>query len=145
MKRIFISSVQKEFAQERGALRDYLRTDPLLKRFFDVFVFEDLSATDRRADQVYLQEVASCDIYLGLFGDDYGFEDAQGIAPTEHEFNCATELHKPRLIYVKGANDRSKHPKMRALIAHASDQLIRRIAPRSFRSHRQPGEEVGSG
>ena len=29
MLRIFISSVQKEFAGERAALRDYLRGDPL--------------------------------------------------------------------------------------------------------------------
>ena len=34
--RIFISSVQpREFAQERAALRDYLRGDPLMRRFFD--------------------------------------------------------------------------------------------------------------
>jgi ATP-dependent DNA helicase RecG len=29
--RIFISSVQKEFAAERAALRDYLRGDPLMR------------------------------------------------------------------------------------------------------------------
>lgn len=29
-QRIFISSAQKEFAEERAALRDYLRGDPLL-------------------------------------------------------------------------------------------------------------------
>ncbi|RKU38747.1 hypothetical protein C6496_04380 [Candidatus Poribacteria bacterium] len=32
--RIFISSVQREFAQEREVLRDYLRRDPLMRRFF---------------------------------------------------------------------------------------------------------------
>ena len=37
---IFISSVQKEFAGERKALRDFLRGDPLLRRFFEVFLFE---------------------------------------------------------------------------------------------------------
>ena len=126
MKRIFISSVQKEFAHERAALRDYLRTDPLLRRFFEVFVFEDLPATDRRSDQVYLQEVAACDIYLGLFGNDYGLEDAQGISPTEQEYSRASELQKLRLIYVKGESDQGKHAKMRALIARASNELIRR-------------------
>ena len=48
--RIFISSVQKEFAAERAALRDYLRGDVLMRRFFDVFLFEDVPAADRRAD-----------------------------------------------------------------------------------------------
>ena len=66
---IFISSVQKEFAQERKALKDFLRGDPLLRRFFDVFLFEDVPAIDRRADEVYLPEVEWCDIYVGLFGE----------------------------------------------------------------------------
>ena len=52
--KIFISSVQKEFAQERKAVRDFLRGDPLLRRFFDVFLFEDVPAKDRRADELYL-------------------------------------------------------------------------------------------
>ena len=125
-KRLFISSVQKEFATERAALRDYLRDDPLLHRFFDVFLFEDLPAADRRADDVYLRQVAACDVYVGLFGDDYGFEDKAGVSPTEHEFDRASKLGKPRLIYVKGAADKAKHPKMRALIQRASPQLIRR-------------------
>ena len=54
--RIFISSVQSEFAQERAALRDYLRGDPLMRRFFDVFLFEDVPASDRRPDDLYLDE-----------------------------------------------------------------------------------------
>ena len=46
--RIFISSVQKEFAEERAALRDYLRGDALLRRFFEPFFFEETPAADRR-------------------------------------------------------------------------------------------------
>jgi ATP-dependent DNA helicase RecG len=126
MKRIFVSSVQKEFAAERTALRDYVRSDPLLKRFFEVFLFEDFPASDRLTDAVYLQEVASCDLYVGLFGDEYGAEDAAGFSPTEREFNQATTLGKPRLIYVKGTNDKAKHPKMKALIRQAGGELIRR-------------------
>ena len=59
MIRIFISSVQREFAEERMALRDYLRGDPLMRRFFDVFLFENVPAADRRADDIYLDEVAA--------------------------------------------------------------------------------------
>ena len=94
MKRIFISSVQKEFAAERASLADYLRNDPLLRRFFEPFLFEELPAKDQAADMAYLNEVAACDIYLGLFGDAYGYEDAKGLLPTEHEFNRASELRK---------------------------------------------------
>ncbi len=66
--RIFISSVQNEFAQEREALRDYLREDALLRRFFDAFLFEDAPASDQRPDELYLDEVERCDLYVGLFG-----------------------------------------------------------------------------
>ena len=34
MQRIFISSVQKEFAEERRVLSEYLSGDPLFRRFF---------------------------------------------------------------------------------------------------------------
>jgi len=123
--RIFVSSVQKEFAEERAALRDYLRGDALMRRFFDVFVFEDVPAADRRADEVYLHEVERSDIYVGLFGSEYGFEDAEGVSPTEREFKQATAAGKYRLIYVKGA-DIPRHPKMAALIARAEAGLIRK-------------------
>ena len=98
--RIFISSVQSEFADERGALRDYLRGDPLLRRFFEVFLFEDAPASDRRPDELYLNEVETCDLYVGLFGDDYGTEDEEGVSPTEREFDYATVLgkHQPGLF-----------------------------------------------
>lgn len=124
--RIFISSVQKELAEERHAVRVFIENDPLLCRFFGVFLFEDLPASDRRADAVYLAEVDSCAIYLGLFGNDYGFEDAEGLSPTEREFDRATVQGKPRLVFVKGANDQQRHSKMHALIHKAGNQLIRR-------------------
>lgn len=125
-KRIFLSSVQKEFVAERRALRDYLQGDPLMNRFFEVFLFEELPAADRRADQVYLEEVDRCAVFIGLFGRDYGSEDAGGISATEHEFNRATETGKLRLIFVKDADDAARHPKMRSLIRKAGNQLIRR-------------------
>ena len=50
--RIFLSSVQKEFAEERAALRDYLRGDALMRRCFEVFLFEEVPAADRRADSL---------------------------------------------------------------------------------------------
>ena len=124
--RIFISSVQKELAAERRALSDFIKGDPLLRRYFNIFLFEDLPATDRRADNVYLDEVDRCAIYVGLFGDEYGNEDAQGLSPTEREFKRATQKRKFRLIFVKGTDDKARHPKMRALIGKASDQLNRR-------------------
>ena len=126
MHRIFISSVQKEFAAERRALKAFIQGDPLLNRFFEVFLFEDLAASDQRADAVYLAEVDRCAVYIALFGQTYGFEDAAGVSPTEREFDRATQVGKPRLVYVRGAGDEDRHPKMLALIRRAGDQVIRR-------------------
>jgi ATP-dependent DNA helicase RecG len=123
---IFISSVQKELAEERRAVKAFVEGDPLLRRFFRVFLFEDLPAADRRADDVYLREMDRCGIYVGLFGNEYGFENDDGVSATEREFARATLKSKPRLIFVKGANDKTRHPKMAALVKKATGQLLRR-------------------
>lgn len=123
---IFISSVQKELAEERHAVKVFIENDPLLRRFFTVFLFEELPASDRRTDAVYLAEVDRCAIYLGLFGNDYGFEDTEGLSPTEREFDRATIQGKHRLVFIKGTDNQQRHPKMQALIHKAGDQLIRR-------------------
>ena len=124
--KIFISSVQKEFSRERQNIFEYLNSDPLLGLFFEPFLFENLPAADQRSDAVYIKEVAECDIYLGLFGASYGFEDAGGISPTEREFDEATRLHKTRLIYISGDSSQSRHGKMANLIQKAGLDLIRK-------------------
>ncbi len=123
---LFISGVQKELLEERRAVKVFVEGDPLLRRYFTAFLFEDLPASDRRMDEVYLDEVGRCAIYVGLFGRQYGSEDAAGVSPTEREFDRATTLGTPRLIFVKGADDTGRHPKMQALVRKAGHQLIRR-------------------
>jgi hypothetical protein len=125
--RIFVSSVQKEFQQIRTDLKAFLLGDAVLRRFVsEVFLFEELPAGDRRADQVYLEEVKRCDIYLGIFGYEYGFEDQHGISPTEREYDHATRHRKTRLVYVWGTEDKKRAPKMQALVRKAGSELIRR-------------------
>lgn len=45
--KVFISSVQTEFASERQNLFDYLHSDPLLGLFFEPFFFENLLVIER--------------------------------------------------------------------------------------------------
>ena len=40
--RIFISGVQKELRQERQAVKDFISSDALLRKYFDTFLFEEL-------------------------------------------------------------------------------------------------------
>jgi len=125
--RIFVSSVQKEFAEVRANLKTFLLGDAVLRRFVsEVFLFEELPASDRRAGEVYLAEVERSDIYLGIFGNEYGFEDEEGSSPTEREYDHATQKRKTRLIFVWGSNDAARDPKMLALIRKASAELNRR-------------------
>lgn len=123
---LFVSSVQKELAEERRALKAFVEGDALLRRFFRVFLFEDLPAADRRPDDVYLDEVDRCAPYVGLLGRDYGSEDAEGLSPTERELDRATRAGKPRLIYVKNLSGGGRHPSMDALLAKVGSQLIRK-------------------
>ena len=126
MKRIFISSVQQEFAKQRAILKKYIAKNPAYRRLFDTFVFEeDVVSTDRRTDEVYLDELAKCDIYLGLIGNRYGFQDASGISPTEREYDEATRLGLPRLIFVVGSDNTLREEKETQFLRKISSDLIR--------------------
>ena len=96
--KVFISSVQREFAAERQMLAEYVRKDALLGKFFDVFLFEEEPACDVEARNLYLPEVEKSDIYLGILGAQFGNADADGVSPTEREYDLATEIGKDRLM-----------------------------------------------
>jgi predicted HTH transcriptional regulator len=124
--KIFISSVQKEFLEERRALANYLGNDPLMSRFFCFFLFEDIPAGDRKADELYLEEVRKSDIYVGIFGNEYGFENHIGLSSTHLEYIEATDQKKHRMIFVKGQDDSARNPKMKHLISEVNNNLVRR-------------------
>lgn len=124
---VFVSSVQKELAEERRAVKDFITKDPLLSRFIsNVFLFEDIPAADRKPDDIYLTEVAQSDIFIALLGNDYGWKNKDGKSPTELEFDHATQTHKERLVFVKGSDDKSRVPEMAKLVKKAGNQVTRR-------------------
>jgi predicted HTH transcriptional regulator len=124
---LFISSVQKELAAERRAVKDFITHDPLLSRFIsDVFLFEDIPAADRKPDDVYLSEVEQRDIYLVILGDKYGWKNKDGKSATELEFEHATKTHRERLVFVKGNDDKVREPDMAKLVSRAGRQVTRR-------------------
>jgi len=123
-KKVFISSVQLEFAAERQLLFEYLTSDALLGKFFEPFIFENVPALNTHPSTVFLNEVKKCDIYLGIFGEHYGFQDSEGISPTEREFDLATQLHKTRLVYIKNVPKRDE--KEMVLIKKIEKDVIRK-------------------
>ena len=79
----------------------------MMRRFFEVFRFEDVPATDRRPDELYLDEVERCDLYVGLFGKEYGAEDApekphsaSGGPELQLRFSCSNPLRSRGVFLV---------------------------------------------
>lgn len=127
MNLIFLSSPQTEFIRFRKELCYFIRTDPYFSEYFNVFLFENLPANERDPQNNYLNKVEDCSIYLGLFGKTYGTEDDDGVSATEHEYNCATELEKDRLVYLKKLTNRTiQEPKMTNLINRAKQEVTYR-------------------
>ncbi|GHV35059.1 hypothetical protein FACS1894178_3820 [Bacteroidia bacterium] len=129
--KLFISSVQSEFASERVALCDYIRGDALLGKFFQPFIFEELPAENCSAPQAFLSEVATCDIYVGLLGNLYGYENETGISPTEQEYDVATQNKKHRLIFIKSRDislyvSTIREEKETAFIAKVEKSVVRK-------------------
>ena len=126
MKKIFVSSVQKEFERERAAIKRMVEHDPFLKQHFKVFVFEiDAPAADKTTQQVYLSEIAQSDIYLLLIGNKYGYCIDGGCSPTEQEFDKADEMGLTKLVMVRGNDDVEREARELQFLRKVSDGRVR--------------------
>lgn len=109
--KIFVSSVRREFEQERKFIKQEIENDYILNRFFDVFLFEELSASGSSPITLYSEEVINSDIYIGLIGSDYGSILESGISPTELEYDLYNKTHNDALIYIKEVDFRDDKTK----------------------------------
>ena len=98
--KVFISSVQSEFSQERQLVFDFIRNDELMRQYFEPFVFEQIAAQDANPRQLYLDEASSCQVYLLLMGKKYGNIMSDGISPTEKEYQVAGEGNAWRVAFI---------------------------------------------
>ncbi|MDR0912955.1 MAG: DUF4062 domain-containing protein [Methanobrevibacter sp.] len=89
--KIFVSGNQREFKVERIAIKELIKEDPFYNNIFDVFIFEDTSATGESPENVYLNEVRKSDVFIGLFGDNYGEIKRDGMSATEIEYREFTK------------------------------------------------------
>ncbi len=102
--KIFISSVQSEFKDERIALKTFIEADKLLGNYFDVFLFEDLPAKSAPSEKTYLKEIAQSDILILLLGKKYGNVGTDGISPIEREFSDAANKKLCIFVYIKNGD-----------------------------------------
>lgn len=100
--KVYISSTYEDLKDHREAVYDALR-----KIRADVIAMEDYIAQDQRPLQNCLEDVASCDIYVGIFAWRYGYipNDKKNKHPnilsiTELEYRKAREKGIPCLIFL---------------------------------------------
>jgi hypothetical protein len=86
-------------------------------------IFEKLPAKNRAPNKVYAEEVKKSQVYMVLIGKEYGYEDKDGISPTEHEYNHARANHLDCFAFIRGEYDSSRKEKEKTFIRKIQDDL----------------------
>ena len=96
-RRVFLSSVIRDFTAERQAARDavlLLRQNPVMA--------EDFGARPMSPRRACLEAVRTSDVFVGIFGARYGTViPSSGISVSEEEFLEARRLGKDVLCFVQ--------------------------------------------
>jgi tetratricopeptide (TPR) repeat protein len=96
MTKIYVSSTYNDLVEHRQQVYDVLR-----KMCYDVMAMEDYVATDKRPLDKCLADVASCDLYIGIFAWRYGYiPPGQEQSITELEYRQAGQSNLERLIFL---------------------------------------------
>jgi len=102
---VFISSKQSEFETERAVLADKIRGIP----FLDAVIAEEWAPERTPVQDVFLEKVRRCPIYVGLFQCIYS-------EPTEMEYRAGIENpYREVLLYVKACRG-TRDPRLTQLI-----------------------------
>ena len=125
--KVFISSVQSEFASERLRLYDYIRQDELMSQYFDPFIFEKTAAQDTNPRQLYLEEAAASEVYLALIGQYYGNAADGELSPTEKEYNAAGEGNAYRVAFIKDLDEQPREEREERFFRRVQDELTYRV------------------
>ncbi len=116
--KIFISSVQKELAEERMAVQILLSTDAFLQRHTAPRLFEYTPAPLMPNKKGYLDLLSTCNVCLLILGEKYGDKNADtGLSATHEEYRLAKERGLPILPCVKGDRSFSRDPETKQLFA----------------------------
>ena len=129
---LFISSKMAELAEERQAVQRALYAYNMYGWLFE----KDAGARPESIQQTYLEEVASCDIYIGLFWQGYG-------QYTIEEFEKARALHKPCLVYEKQVDLEQRDPQLTTFLRSIQQVTDPRgLTVRRFQTARELAEQV---
>jgi tetratricopeptide (TPR) repeat protein len=99
MARIYISATYGDLKEHREKVYRTLR-----QLGHDAVAMEDYVATDQRPLGKCLDDVAACDLYVGIFAHRYGYvpqqDNPDGRSITELEYRHAESLGIPRLVFL---------------------------------------------
>ena len=125
--KVFISSVQSEFSQERQLVFDFIRNDELMGQYFEPFIFEQIAAQDANPRQLYLDEASSCQVYLLLVGKRYGNLLADGISPTEKEYQAVGEGNAWRVAFISDLDGQQREKAEERFFRKVQNELSYRV------------------
>ena len=106
--KVFISSNQAEFSEERKFLYDELKKDSFFNETIDLFVFEEDSSKSVPSDEVFISAVEESDIYIGLIGQHYGNIYKGDVSATEYEYNAYISKKHDDYFFVKKCDNRDE-------------------------------------
>jgi ATP-dependent DNA helicase RecG len=116
--KVFISSVQKELAEERMAVQILLSTDAFLQRHTVPRLFEYTPAPLKPNKKGYLDLLGTCNVCLLILGEKYGDKNADtGLSATHEEYHLAKEHGLPILPCVNGGRSFPREREAKALFA----------------------------
>ena len=114
--KIFISSVLKELINERLAVQEAITKNGFLSRYFEVEMWEGFPPMAVPSREAYLEKLKECDIYIGLFGNEYGIPEEDGLSPTEREYRRAKADGKYILVFLKDKTDTERDDRLKKLL-----------------------------
>jgi len=121
--KVFISSVIKGYKDHRDVVEEAIVELNRDEGFnFKVICMEKLPAQDKSSQKACLEGVKESHIYLGIFGERYGWKDNPvGISPTHEEFRQAVKDKKHRLVFVEKVERRD--PRQDELLEEIGDYV----------------------
>jgi predicted HTH transcriptional regulator len=118
--RIFVSSTQRELADERRAVKTLVTSDPFLDEHCVPILYEDEPSMLKPALQGYLNDLSKCQFYLVIIGSEYG-KRFKGLSATHHEYHFAKKKDMPVLVCVRGDNRVARDPAVQDFIDEIRD------------------------
>lgn len=122
--RLLVSGAGEAFREERRALTDFVRADPLLGKYFEVVLSDGQEATDGRAENRFPEGFDAGEVRIGLFEESSRRRHGP-LSSTEQEFSRATKPGRHRLAFVRHGDDGRREAGTAASTSEPEQEVVR--------------------